>query len=91
MDEKIKKLIQNAKRRATMWTILSVLMEVFAIAMIALLGIIPDIAGWIKVVMGILIFAVGQGMVVFLSFLSYENDCIDELKNYLNKVKEYEE
>lgn len=74
MDEEIKKLIQNAKRRETMYLIMAVLMEALAIAIIALLGIILDTPAWVRVVMGALIFAIGQGMFVFFVLASYEKE-----------------
>lgn len=88
---KVEKVIQNAKRLAIIWTILSVLMMAMAVLMIALLGIMLDTPGWVRALLGTLLYAVGQGIMAFMSLASYEYDCIDELKNYLNKVKEYEE
>lgn len=88
MIDKTKKEIQNAKRRATMWSIMAVLMMVIAVSMVVMISIISDIPAWAKLLMGLLIFATGQGLIAFLSLASYENDYIDELENYLNKIEE---
>ena len=88
MDEEIKKLIQNAKRRETMYLIMAALMEALAIAIIALLGIILDIPAWVRVMMGALIFAISQGMLVFFALASYENDVRQELERYSKRMEE---
>lgn len=88
MDEEIKKLIQNAKRRETMYLIMAALMEALAIAIIALLGIILDTPAWVRVVLGALIFAIGQGMLVFFALASYENDARQELERYSKRMEE---
>lgn len=88
MIDKTKEEIRNAKRRATMWSILTVLMMVIAISMIIMISILSDIPTWAKLLMGILISSTSQGSIAFLSFASYENDYVDELENYLNKIEE---
>lgn len=88
MIDKTKEEIRNAKHRVTMWSILSVLMLVIAISMVAMISILSDIPDWAKLLMGLLIFATGQGLIAFLSLASCENDYIDELENYLNKIEE---
>lgn len=88
MVDRTKEEIRNAKHRVTMWSILSVLMLVIAISMVAMISILSDIPAWAKLLMGLLIFATGQGLIAFLSLASCENDYIDELENYLNKIEE---
>ena len=88
MIDKTKRELRNAKGRATMWSIMAVLMLVIAVSMVVMISMISDIPAWAKLLMGLLLFATGQGLIAFLSLASYENDYVDELENYLNKIEE---
>lgn len=88
MEKEVKELIRTAKCRATMWSLLAVLMMAIAVTLIVMIAVIPDIADWVKALMGVLIFAVGQGSICFLSLASFENDQIDELEHYLKRMEE---
>lgn len=88
MINKTKRELRNAKGRATMWTIFTVLMIVIAISLVAMLGAILDIPGWVRVVIGALLYGTGQGMLTFMSLASYEFDYVGELKKYLTELEE---
>lgn len=88
MIDKTKEEIRNAKRRATMWSILAALMMAIAVSMVIIISILSDIPAWAKLLMGIIISSTSQGLIASLLFVSCENDYIDELENYLTELEE---
>ena len=71
-----------------MWSIMAALMMVIAVSMVVMISLISDIPAWAKLLMGIIISSTSQGLIAFLSLASCENDYVDELENYLNKIEE---
>lgn len=90
VNDYAKNLITKSKRRIVIWYILAILMLIVAVVMIAAFIMVPEIPDWAKELLGILIFASGQGTVCFLFLADFEKDTIKQIEYYVNVIKECE-
>ena len=90
MIDKAKKELRNAKCRAIIWTIFAVLLTVIAASLVAMLGIILDIPGWARAVIGALLYGAGLAMFTSILLASYEFNNIKKLEKYLTELEEHD-
>lgn len=88
MIKDTKELLKIIKRKVIIWSILAVLMFWLGVAMIVMMCVILELPTWANAIMGVLTFVSGQGFVLCSIIVSLENDNVDDLENYLNKMEE---